>query len=569
LLQQVVIDEAHLVDQWGTDFRPEFQMMPGLIREAYATSPSGSKPAVLLLSATLAQRAVDVLTRLFEVGDRPVDLLWGSEVRTEPAFFFSTHNDEVGRVPAVIEAVSRLPRPLILYTSTVEHAEAWATRLREAGLSRVAGITGKSKESDRREVLARWRGERSDGAARPTEVDVVVGTSAFGLGLDMPNVRSVVHACLPETIDRYYQEVGRTGRDGRPSVAYLCQTRNDEVIARALNNVSMIGDELGWKRWRSMLSGAEPLGHFRYRTKKDTLPPYLDVGYKRHQLWNVRTLTLLAQAGVITLNTPRLELAPGLSDDQREAEITAFYDEVDQFIEFELRDGSLQAQESWKKALGELRSEIWNAQNAALQSLRDLTTGQICVGKAIAQHYQVRFGQGLLMTNPACRGCPTCRRAPESSPGTHPLEPWPLLPAPASSRDVLDRTRGGRDSIFIWYSVGDDLSTLLARMAQRHIRVWRVDGSTAERLQQDTNQVPIIRDDPEAGQQLVDMYEGPMAVVLPDPHVPAEVWGRITAGLPTYLVAPDETVHPERPDEWLLRDLMDPCISAATFLKEI
>ena len=100
--------------------------------------------------------------------------------------------------------------------------------------ARVAGITGKSREDDRRTrdgALAR-RGPRRQ--AQPTEVDVVVGTSAFGLGLDMPNVRTVLHACLPETIDRYYQEVGRAGRDGRPSVAYLCQGPNDLKIAEGL-----------------------------------------------------------------------------------------------------------------------------------------------------------------------------------------------------------------------------------------------------------------------------------------------------------------------------------------------
>src|SRR5262249_36503974 len=151
----------------------------------------------------------------------------------------------------------------ILYTSTVDDAETWTARLRDAGIARVAGITGKSSETDRRGVMARWRGENPDGTKRPTEVDVVVGTSAFGLGLDMPNVRTVLHACLPETIDRYYQEVGRAGRDGRASVAYLCQGPNDLQIAKALNDVSMIGDELGWKRWRSMLMEAQDLGNLR------------------------------------------------------------------------------------------------------------------------------------------------------------------------------------------------------------------------------------------------------------------------------------------------------------------
>ena len=90
---------------------------------------------------------------------------------------------------------------------------------------------------------------------------MIVGTSAFGLGLDMPNVRTVMHACLPETIDRYYQEVGRAGRDGRPSIAYLCSGPGRPLHRERLNSVTMIGDELGWKRWQRLLSmGTQLLG---------------------------------------------------------------------------------------------------------------------------------------------------------------------------------------------------------------------------------------------------------------------------------------------------------------------
>ena len=171
---------------------------------------------MLLLSATLAQQPVDLIASLFTVGGTEVDLVWGSELRTEPAYFIDTHVDEESRRDAVLEAISRLPRPLVLYTSKVDDADVWASRLRNHGLLRVGSVTGKTGEVDRREVMERWRGVTSSGEVTQTGLDVIVGTSAFGLGLDMPNVRTVIHACLPETIDRYYQEVGRGGRDGRP-----------------------------------------------------------------------------------------------------------------------------------------------------------------------------------------------------------------------------------------------------------------------------------------------------------------------------------------------------------------
>ncbi|WP_020388781.1 protein DpdF [Kribbella catacumbae] len=566
-LQQIIIDEAHLVDQWGSDFRPEFQTMPGLIRDAYAQAPETQKPSVLLLSATLAQRAVDVLTRLFQVGDRPVDLVWGSEVRVEPTYFFGRHKTEDARVAAVLEAVKRLPRPLILYTTKVEDAEQWAARLRQAGLRRVDAITGKSSDEVRRTVMQRWRGEATNGGAVATTLDVVVGTSAFGLGLDMPNVRTVLHACLPETIDRYYQEVGRGGRDGRPSVAYLAQAPDDLEIAVSLNNVTMIGDELGWKRWESMRQSAEVVGHFRYRIRKDILPPYLDVGYKRSALWNVRTLTLLAQAGVIDMRAPRLTLAPGLSEEEKEARREEFYAQAESFIEFELRDGRLLEENSWKAAVREVRSAVRAAQSAALTSLRHATEGGSCVGRTIAHHYKVRVHNGVLLTNAACRGCPSCRRDPSGSPGIHPLEPSPPLPWPDPSRDRLAHWRSGASFVFIHYSPGENLSALFTRMAERHLRVWRVSREIAERLQRDVGKVPIVHDDPDASSSLLDLYAGPVAVVLTAPEVPSDVWARIGSGLPTYLIGPAGTMNPDRPGTRLQDAADGPCVSARTLLK--
>lgn len=568
-LQQIVIDEAHLVDQWGSDFRPEFQTMPGLIRDAYAQAPETRKPAVILLSATLAQRAVDVLTRLFQVGDRPVDVVWGSEIRVEPAYFFARHETEDARVAAVLEAVRRLPRPLILYTTKVEDAERWATRLRQAGLRRVDAITGKSSDDIRRTVMQRWRGESSKGQVAATALDVVVGTSAFGLGLDMPNVRTVLHACLPETIDRYYQEVGRAGRDGRPSVAYLAQAPGDLELAMSLNNVTMIGDELGWKRWESMRQSAEVVGRFRYRIRKDTLPPYLDVGYKRSALWNVRTLTLLAQAGVIDMRAPRLTFAPGMSEEENEARRAEFYTEAESFIEFELRDGRLLQEDSWKGAAREVRSAVRAAQSAALTSLRQATEGLACVGRTIAQQYKVRVHNGVLLTSAACRGCPSCRRDPSGSPGIHPLEPSPPLPRPDPSRDRLAPWRSGTSFVFIHYAPGENPTALLTRMAERHLRVWRVNRQIAERLQRDVGQIPIIRDDPSASSFLLDLYAGPIAVLLADPEVPSDVWGRIESGLPTYLIGPAETMNPDRPGTRLQDAADGPCVSARALLKGI
>ncbi len=232
------------------------------------------------MSATLGQRSVDVLDRLFATAGSSA-MVWGMELRAEPAVFVDRAVDETSRQESILRAVDGLPKPLILYTTRVRDAKAWVTHLQDAGYGRVAGITGESTEQERAGVVEAVRGVRTDGSRVPTSVDVVVGTSAFGLGLDLPNVRTVLHACVPETIDRYYQEVGRGGRDGRPTVAYLCEAPADRELAQRLNSAVLIGDEKGWSRWQDLLRQGTNVSGLRYRVNRSVVPAYLPKGSTR------------------------------------------------------------------------------------------------------------------------------------------------------------------------------------------------------------------------------------------------------------------------------------------------
>lgn len=567
LIQQIVVDEAHLVDQWGNDFRPEFQTMAGLIREASTIAPSASKPSVILLSATLSQRHVDVLRKCFSVSPGPLDIVWGSAIRTEPSFFLSEYPTDDARSQAVFDAVSLLPRPLILYTTTVADAESWLRRLRERGIQRIASVTGKSSDDDRRLVIERWRGQTTDGTASATAIDVVVGTSAFGLGLDMPNVRTIVHACLPETVDRYYQEVGRGGRDGLSTTAVLCATPNDRRIAEKLSRSTFIGDEKGWIRWNALLRQAEDLGARRYRVRKSILPTYMDVGFDESKAWNIRTLTLMAQAGIINLLAPRWIPVDDKDSHENSTAEEDFYSNVSDFVDFELNNGTLLNRNGWMAAVAEVRTEARSAQAVSLRAMEKIVSKTECAGRVLARHFSVRHRGGVLATFPACRGCPACRQSPETSPGVRGLEPHPMLPELPPRPDPLQAWRGTSPLLFIWHDPHEDYFALLLKLAQRGVVVFaglsREDGKRLQRL---VGWRPIILDDPASAFPLMFNYTGPICVAQKDGTDP-RIWDRMNMGLVTYVIGSHATEDPRKPG-WQLRDTAE-TVSARTLLKEL
>jgi ATP-dependent DNA helicase RecQ len=213
-LRCFAVDEAHIVTQWGEQFRPEFQTIAGLKDALLDACPPSNRFRTLLLTATLTPECWEALKFLFGRGG----CLLVSEValRPEPGFLLYSATDEFDRGRRVLEAIRRLPRPLILYTTLREHAQHWYETLFNKRFRRLRLVRGGDlADTEGEQLLRDWRAR---------SVDIVVATSAFGLGMDQAEVRSIVHACLPETIDRYYQEVGRAGRDGKAAVALLVST---------------------------------------------------------------------------------------------------------------------------------------------------------------------------------------------------------------------------------------------------------------------------------------------------------------------------------------------------------
>lgn len=210
-----VIDEAHCISEWGHDFRPDYLRL-GAVIEALG------HPRVLALTATAAPTVrEEIISQLgmrdFEVFvqgfDRPN--IW-LEVRRFEAV--------AAKEAALIDQVVRATKPGIVYVATRKQAEAVAEALKEQGVDAIAYHAG-MKTADR---------EAAQTAFMDDEAAVIVATTAFGMGIDKPNVRFVIHHTISDSVDSYYQEIGRAGRDDEKAFALLFYCPDDLNIRRFL-----------------------------------------------------------------------------------------------------------------------------------------------------------------------------------------------------------------------------------------------------------------------------------------------------------------------------------------------
>jgi ATP-dependent DNA helicase RecQ len=290
-LDHVVIDEAHMVATWGIYFRVDFQML-SLMWRGWRQS-ANNRIRTLLLSATFTPDSREGLKSLF-CGEPWLEFV-SQRLRSEPEYHLRKFPTEETRVQAVLDCVWRLPRPAILYTTRVHDAQLWLDRLRRDGFCRVECFTGETLRGDRRRLMVRWGAD---------DIDLMIATSAFGLGVDKPDVRTVIHACIPEDLDRFYQEVGRSGRDGVSAVSMLLATPRDRSIAKGLGARLLLPDTIQ-ARWQGLWRSSEPIDadehiyKVRLRAKKSALAGVRT--YEENVRWNKRLLLQLVRADMLEL----------------------------------------------------------------------------------------------------------------------------------------------------------------------------------------------------------------------------------------------------------------------------
>jgi ATP-dependent DNA helicase RecQ len=205
------VDEAHCISEWGHEFRPDYRQLSRL-RTSFPSLPI----AAFTASATRQVRH-DILKQL--------------QMRAPDCYIASFHRENLRYVVQECEARTQLEmlsralrhyagESVIVYSPTIRRVEETVEYLEENGIPAIP-YHAKMESAMRRQNQERWMSD---------EVRVLVGTIAFGLGINKPAVRAVIHLSLPQSIEQYYQEAGRAGRDGKPADCVLLWQKQDHIL---------------------------------------------------------------------------------------------------------------------------------------------------------------------------------------------------------------------------------------------------------------------------------------------------------------------------------------------------
>ncbi len=286
------VDEAHCISEWGHDFRPAYLNLGERLRDL-------GKPPLLALTATATQAVRDDILRY--LGMRDPKIVAGSPHRANLAFevLEISGND---RLRALSRFASRLRRPGIIYCATTKAVDELYSAFRALRMP-VHRYHGRMPAAERNKEQELYM--------RPGRRTIMIATSAFGLGIDKPNIRYVVHYQAPASLEQYVQEAGRAGRDGRKANCVLLFDPKDRETHEALLQTSRVRPDQLYRIASALAAWA---GEGRV--------PNLEALSLSAQLSDRQTKALLAvleEAGLVALDTEGARITVPAAEFEQEA----------------------------------------------------------------------------------------------------------------------------------------------------------------------------------------------------------------------------------------------------------
>ena len=342
-LRNLVIDEAHIVVDWGASFRVDYQCLESWRRMLLATNPG---IRTVLLSATFDEPCCTVLKDFFSEGGEKWLEIRCDALRHEPRYMLVKAKSYDDKQRKMLELVQKMPHPMIIYTARPVEAEDVANFLRAHGIGNVKTFTGRTTSAVRKERIDAWADD---------QFSVMAATSAFGVGVDN----------VPPNANAYYQELGRGGRDGLPCLSIMLCTDDDiqaafgRISKRVMTTEKIVG------RWNSMYKNPHSRRMNNLVYLDTSIPPsYADRDVfddaptsDADRNWNIYVLLFLRRCGLIKIR----EVIPDSSKYVFVVEITDDALRADEEEQMERIGGY--REEEWVyyvKAFGAMRTAIKN-----------------------------------------------------------------------------------------------------------------------------------------------------------------------------------------------------------------